>query len=151
MYKNNTDAIKKEMEVICALKALYQVWCGCGECLRWHNGIIANNAERLFINFSLLRGRFSPGWLFSNAILEFLSSCALLILIYLLFLFMSFAVRPTSISINGVEHHTVQGSKVVLTCDVSVVVCIFIVFKELNTKICKESYSVLGTSFQRNY
>ncbi|XP_036226718.2 uncharacterized protein [Bactrocera oleae] len=27
-------------------------------------------------------------------------------------------VRPTSISINGVEHHTVQGSKVVLTCDI---------------------------------
>lgn len=28
-------------------------------------------------------------------------------------------VRPLSININGVEHHTVQGSKVVLTCDVS--------------------------------
>ncbi|XP_037890319.1 uncharacterized protein LOC119637932 isoform X4 [Glossina fuscipes] len=27
-------------------------------------------------------------------------------------------VRPTSITINGVEHHTVQGSKVVLTCDI---------------------------------
>ncbi|EDW79217.2 LOW QUALITY PROTEIN: uncharacterized protein Dwil_GK12999 [Drosophila willistoni] len=27
-------------------------------------------------------------------------------------------VRPTSIDINGVEHHTVQGSKVVLTCDI---------------------------------
>ncbi|XP_070141228.1 uncharacterized protein nrm isoform X3 [Drosophila kikkawai] len=27
-------------------------------------------------------------------------------------------VRPTSIEINGVEHHTVQGSKVVLTCDI---------------------------------
>ncbi|XP_067643047.1 hemicentin-1 isoform X4 [Eurosta solidaginis] len=27
-------------------------------------------------------------------------------------------VRPTRISINGVEHHTVQGSKVVLTCDI---------------------------------
>ncbi|TDG39892.1 hypothetical protein AWZ03_013686, partial [Drosophila navojoa] len=27
-------------------------------------------------------------------------------------------VRPTSIAINGVEHHTVQGSKVVLTCDI---------------------------------
>jgi len=29
-------------------------------------------------------------------------------------------VRPTSIDINGVKHHTVQGSKVVLTCDVSI-------------------------------
>ncbi|XP_060661004.1 uncharacterized protein LOC132794519 isoform X5 [Drosophila nasuta] len=27
-------------------------------------------------------------------------------------------VRPTSIDIKGVEHHTVQGSKVVLTCDI---------------------------------
>ncbi|XP_065720764.2 uncharacterized protein nrm isoform X2 [Drosophila suzukii] len=27
-------------------------------------------------------------------------------------------VRPTSIDINGVKHHTVQGSKVVLTCDI---------------------------------
>ncbi|XP_043650487.1 B-cell receptor CD22 isoform X3 [Drosophila teissieri] len=27
-------------------------------------------------------------------------------------------VRPTSININGVKHHTVQGSKVVLTCDI---------------------------------
>ncbi|KAH8286528.1 hypothetical protein KR054_010889, partial [Drosophila jambulina] len=27
-------------------------------------------------------------------------------------------VRPTSIEINGVKHHTVQGSKVVLTCDI---------------------------------
>ncbi|KAM7357581.1 neuromusculin isoform 3-T4 [Cochliomyia hominivorax] len=27
-------------------------------------------------------------------------------------------VRPTTVTINGVEHHTVQGSKVVLTCDV---------------------------------
>ncbi|XP_041564220.1 uncharacterized protein LOC108136874 isoform X3 [Drosophila elegans] len=27
-------------------------------------------------------------------------------------------VRPTGIEINGVEHHTVQGSKVVLTCDI---------------------------------
>nr|XP_043070035.1 uncharacterized protein LOC108122918 isoform X8 [Drosophila bipectinata] len=27
-------------------------------------------------------------------------------------------VRPTSIEMNGVEHHTVQGSKVILTCDI---------------------------------
>ncbi|XP_044314285.1 uncharacterized protein LOC108040062 isoform X5 [Drosophila rhopaloa] len=27
-------------------------------------------------------------------------------------------VRPTGIEINGVQHHTVQGSKVVLTCDI---------------------------------
>ncbi|KAH8351258.1 hypothetical protein KR084_001851 [Drosophila pseudotakahashii] len=27
-------------------------------------------------------------------------------------------VRPTSIDVNGVKHHTVQGSKVVLTCDI---------------------------------
>ncbi|XP_020816464.1 hemicentin-1 isoform X13 [Drosophila serrata] len=27
-------------------------------------------------------------------------------------------VRPTGIEINGVKHHTVQGSKVVLTCDI---------------------------------
>ncbi|KAH8233853.1 hypothetical protein KR032_000185, partial [Drosophila birchii] len=27
-------------------------------------------------------------------------------------------VRPTSIEVNGVKHHTVQGSKVVLTCDI---------------------------------
>ncbi|XP_070071329.1 hemicentin-1 isoform X18 [Drosophila takahashii] len=27
-------------------------------------------------------------------------------------------VRPTRIDINGVKHHTVQGSKVVLTCDI---------------------------------
>ncbi|KPU79112.1 uncharacterized protein Dana_GF11010, isoform T [Drosophila ananassae] len=27
-------------------------------------------------------------------------------------------LRPTSIEMNGVEHHTVQGSKVILTCDI---------------------------------
>lgn len=33
---------------------------------------------------------------------------------------MAIIVRPTTVTINGVEHHTVQGSKVVLTCDVSI-------------------------------
>lgn len=34
--------------------------------------------------------------------------------------FSIYTVRPTSIDISGVEHHTVQGNKVVLTCHVSI-------------------------------
>lgn len=46
--------------------------------------------------------------------------CFLILSIFLsLSLFNLFTVRPTSIDISGVKHHTVQGNKVVLTCDVS--------------------------------
>lgn len=55
----------------------------------------------------------------SSILRNFLTATPICFLILSLSLFNLSTVRPTSIDISGVKHHTVQGNKVVLTCDVS--------------------------------